>query len=237
MQPTWAVDFPRLYELYSDSNTASKANYFANFENAVNILDARIQYKRLEEDLQQLDDNAWRGLKQKTVRYVSIRDKHRGYEHLFNSLSEVKGYLYLKSEGYTEVHFIPEENTQTPDLYGCHGSSGILMEVKTINISDDELHWIKANSELRNGHMMARGVRNGLGDSLKLKIIDTIDTAKKQLMSYSCNGVQRKIVYLIINPDLGLALDSRNIDELVAFIEEQDNGQVEVKHCFRGWKT
>ena len=186
--------------------------------------------------MQQLDDNAWRGLKQKAVKYVTIRDKRRGYEQLFNTLSEVKGYLYLKSEGHTEVHFIPEENTPTPDLYGRCGSSGILMEVKTLNKSDDELDWIQANSELRNGHMTARGVRTGLGDSLKNKIIDTIDTAKEQLLSYSRNGIQRKIVYLIINPDLQLALDSRNIHELLAFIEEQDNNQVEVKHCFRGWK-
>ena len=125
---------------------------------------------------------------------------------------------------------------QTPDLYGRYGSTGILMEVKTINRSDDELDWIKANSELRNGRRTARGVHKGLSDSLANKIIDTINKAKKQLMSYSCNEVQRKIVYLVINPDLQLALDSRNINKLVAFIEEQDNSQVEVKHCFRGWR-
>ena len=248
-KPTWSVDFPRLYELYSESDTISKVNYFAlpKFQNAVNITDTRtqyedelIQYKRLEKDLQQLDGNAWRKLKQKAVKYVAIINKHREHEQLFNTLSEVKGYLYLKSEGCTEVRFISEENTQTPDLYGRHGNSRILMEVKTINRSDDERDWIRANSEINvDGirHMTARGVRTGLSDVFKDKIRGTIDTAKRQLMSYRCNGVQRKIVYLVISPDLSVALDSRSIEELEAFIGEQGNSNVEVEHCFRGWKT
>ncbi len=237
MHPIWAVDLPRLYELYRDSDTTSKANYFIfiNFENAVNIPDVRSHFKHLEEDLQQLDDNAWRELKQKACKYITIKDKtikdkRPRYEQLFDTLSEVKGYLYLKSEGCTEVHFIPEENTPTPDLYGRCGSSGILMEVKTLNKSDDELDWIKANSELRNGHMTARGVRTGLGDLFKNKIIDTIDTAKEQLMSYACEGVKRRIVYLIIHLDILYALDPRNLGELVAYIDGQSDEQIEVMH-------
>ncbi len=242
MPPAWAVDFPRLYELYSDSDTTSNENYFIfiNFENNVDRPNVRAVFKQLEEDLQQLDGNAWQGLKQKAVKYVTIKDKRNDkrsrYEQLFDTLSEVKGYLYLRSEGCTEIHFIPEEGTQTPDLYGRHGNSGILMEVKTINRSDDELDWIKANSELRNGRMTPRTVLRVLSDSLKCKIIGKINIAKKQLLSYSCNGIQRKIVYLVIEPDLQVALDSRSVEELVAFLEEQDNDQVEVKHCFRGWR-
>jgi hypothetical protein len=238
MQSKWARDFPRLYDLYCESDQHNKANYFATFYEVLDNPHARPYYERLEEDLQQLDDNTWQELKQKACKYVATKNNRRGYEQLFNTLSEVKGYLYLKSEGYTEVHFIPEENTPTPDLYGRCGSSGILMEVKTINTSDDELDWIQANSELRNGHMTAREVHIGLGDSLKSKIINTINTAKKQIInhSYTYNEIGRKIVYIIINPDLQLALDSRNINELLAFIEKQANNQVEVKHCFRGWE-
>ena len=81
-EATWAVDFPRLYELYLDSNTACKANYFANFENVVNYPPARSQYQRLEEDLQQLDSISWQELKKKAIKYVAAKDKHRAYEQL-----------------------------------------------------------------------------------------------------------------------------------------------------------
>ena len=208
-----------------------------HFKNVLNMLNARDQYEGLEKDLQQLDYNAWRELKQKAIKYVAAKHRRRAYEQLFNTLSEVKGYLYLKSEGCTEVHFIHEENTPTPDLYGRCGSTGILMEVKAINPSDNELDWIRANSELRNGRMTARGVQTSLPASLKRKITGTINKAKKQLINYPHNEVQREIVYLVIKLDIGTSLNSRNLDELAEYIRRKDNEPFQVKYCFRGWKT
>ncbi len=239
MKATWSKDFPRLYDLYCESDQHDKANYFATFYEVLENSYARPYYERLEEELGQLDDEAWQELKQEASKWVTVRGNLRGYQQLFNILSEVKGYLYLKSEGY-EVRFIPREKGQTPDLYGYgrSGSSGVLMEIKTVNISDDELRWVEANSEIgADGirHPTVGEVRTGLGDSLTSKILDTINTARDQLTSYPCTCAQRKIVYLIINPDLLLALDSRNIDELRAFLEEQGNNQVEIKYCVVGF--
>ena len=178
MKASWGQTYPRLYEIFCESDRDNRQNYFWDFDETLGNPLAQPHYERLEEDLQQLDKKAWQELKKKACGDVTAENNRRGYEQLFNDLSEAKGYLYLKSEGYTEVRFIPKENTQTPDLYGCRGSSGILMEVKTINISDEELNYLKANRELRNGHMQARDVRNGLSDSLKSKIINTINKAK-----------------------------------------------------------
>jgi hypothetical protein len=243
MQSVWARDFPRLYELYCDSDTANKANCFVYFEENLGNPLAVASYEQLEQDLQQLDANAWQELKCRAIKYVGIRDEHRGYEQLFNTLSESKGYSYLKSEGCTEVRFIPEENTPTPDLYGCCGSSGILMEVKSINKSDDDLDWTEGNlkeylnwKEGNPQRLRVREYRKGLGDSLKGKIMGKINEAKVQLVSYACNGVQRKIVYLVIDLDILVARNSRNFDELAAYIDEQSDEQSEVKHCFCGLK-
>jgi hypothetical protein len=242
MQTTRARDFPRLYELYCDSNTAINTNFLANFEDVVNYANRQRYFKELEKDLQQLDDKAWQELKRKALKYVIKKDKLRGWEQLFNTLSEVKGYLYLKAVGCTEVYFIPERNTSTPDLYGRCGSDGILMEVKTINRSDEELKWIEGNlKEYLNWkkgkpqRLRTREYRTGLDNHLECKIIDTINTAKNQLLSYDCNRVRRKIVYLVVDLDILFTHNSRNLDEFAAYIDEQSEEQIEVKYCFSDW--
>ena len=116
-RPTWAGDFPRLHELCLAGDTANEPNYFANFEDALRLLGAPELYKRLEDDLQQLDVNSWRGLKKRVVKYTAIREEDRGWDQFFHILSEAKGYLYLKSLGCDEIRFIPEEDgVRTPDL-------------------------------------------------------------------------------------------------------------------------
>jgi len=235
MKASWAKDFPRLYELYRDSNQASEANYFAKFDKVLDNPNARPHYEQLEKDLEQLDRGEWNVLKQKAYRYVTVKHNRRAYEQLFNTLSEVKGYLYLKSEGYEEIHFIPEKDTWTPDLCGHSGSALILMEVKTINTSDDELDWITENSKFQKGSMQAREVQVGLPHSLKHKISDTVNTAKRQLMNYACKAVQRRIAYILIHLDIKVALGLRNSDELATYVRKQGNKQIEVIYGFRGW--
>jgi hypothetical protein len=236
MEPAWAVNLPRLYDLYRNSDITSATNYFNKFELVLDSPYARTQYEELEQNLQQLADNAWQELKQKALKHVDTKHTLRAWEQLFNTLSEVKGYLYLKSEGCKEIQFIPKGNTPTPDLYGQCGSTGILLEVKAINPFDIDLQWIKANSELHNGRMTAREVQTGLPVSLKRKITNGINAARKQLMSYPYKRVNRRIAYLVIKLDIGVTLDSRNFNELEAYMKQLDNEQIEVKYCFRGWQ-
>jgi len=235
MRATWSKDFPRLYDLYCESDQQDEANYFATFYEVLENPYVRPYYERLEEELGQLDDVAWQGLKRKVFRYVGIRNSQRGYSQLFDLLNEAKGYLYLKSQGCEEIRFIPEDSDGAPDLITHCGGSVFLLEVKTINKSKEENDIIKANSErpvvVR---MQVIEGRLGLDDSLKRKITGKINKAKRQLMSYACDGIQRRIAYLIIHLDIALASDSRNIDELAVFIEEQGNNQVEIKHCLSG---
>jgi len=143
MNSAWAKDFPRLYELYRESEQDNEANYFKNFS------PARSSYERLEKELEELDKAAWQEFKQKVRKYKSyIAKKHelRGYQQLFDLLNEVNGYLYLKSNGCEEIQFISEKNVKTPDLIACCGGFVVLLEVKTVNESKDELNWISQNS-------------------------------------------------------------------------------------------
>lgn len=235
--PLWAEDLPRFYDIFSQSDRSNEANYFSGFDDVWrdNPL-ARKRYKQLENKLRQLDNIARQEFKQKILRYITIKDNRRGYNQLFECLNELNGYLYLKSMGCKEIHFIPEKrNSQTPDLSASFGISKVLLEVKTINKSDLNIKWVRKNSEIgANGvrHMKAKEVRRGLDDSLKHKIKCTISKARSQLLKYSCTGVKRRIVYLVLDLDIRLALDPRNHDELAAYMRQQGDEQIEVVHEF-----
>jgi hypothetical protein len=230
MKTTWAEGFPKLYELYSKSDQADEANYFTAFDKTLNIPLARFRYERLEGDLMQLDDVAWQEFQQKALKYVAKKDRRRGYNQLFECFNEITGFLYLKTEGCENIHFIPEAKVTSPDLKAGYRNSTVLLEVKTINKSEAEIEWIIANSQLCGSRMRAGEAIQGLGNSLKLKIADKISEAKHQLLNYPSDGVKRRIVYLVINMDILSALDPRNYDDLAVYVHTQDNTQIEVQY-------
>ena len=225
MKPTWAEDFPKLYEIYCESDKADEANYFAKFDEALEMHLARFDYEQLEEELRQLDDAAWQEFKQKALAYVTTKDSCRGYHQIFDCFNEVKGYLYLKSEGCENIHFILESSVTSPDLRACYGSSTVLLEVKTINKSKEDIDWFNAYPP------QAKEAIQGLGDPLKRKIADDISKAKSQLLDYASEGVKRRIVYLVINLDTLHALDQRNFDDLAVYMQTQGDAQIEVQYC------
>lgn len=238
-EPGWAKDFPRLYELYCDSDQDNEENYFDSLDEFLkNLWGARAAHKRSEEELQQLVPVAWDAFKQKVSPYVTSRDERRGWNQLVECFNEVKGYLYLKSQGCEDIQFIPEEsNSKSPDLKAHCGSSVVLLEVKTVNQSDDEIKYISGNSEIGNDGVRkftVREIHPGLNDHLKSKIIDAIVQAKNQFIEYTCDGVRRRIAYLVIRLDYQHARDSRDLDELAAFIDKQSGEEVEVRYYIWG---
>ena len=83
--------------------------------------------------------------------------------------------------------------------------------------------------------MILKEIRRGLGEPLQRKITDTIDEAKKQLLTYKQKKIIRRIVYLVVYPDILLALDSKNIDILTAYLKKQSDDQIEVKYQIFGY--
>jgi hypothetical protein len=165
--------------------------------------------KGWENRLRQLDEHS---LQQILERIAPIlprcnRSEIRTWTPLFETLNEAKGYEHLLALGYTTVSFIPRQESShtpaTPDVYGNAAFGEALCEVKTVNISKDDiaLFW------------KGQGPCYGLPEGLKVKIDYDYDLACKQLHS-SFTPVRgervRRICYFCFNLDLSFQLASAN---------------------------
>jgi len=234
MKPEWAEDFPRLYELYSESDHAKGNNYFDDFDKIISYPHSRSKYKILESELEQIDDAAWQAFKKRALPYVTVRDTDRQWQQLFDAFDEVKGCLWLKSKGCDDIRFIPKGSETTPDLRARCGTYDILMEVKTINMSDAEILYRRSNSEIGSDglrHMQAREIGQWWNDSvepLKKKIMSTYEVARQQLRTPDFTSIHRRIALFVIHFDLCLSLDSQIFDEFLANVGLPDDKGIEV---------
>src|SRR5580765_2589561 len=113
--------------------------YFQNFVDRITESEhIRYCYTQVERPLALLDSEAWADLKERAVPFLTVRDEKRGWQAMFDTLNESKGYAYLRGIGCSEVAFIKRESKKTPDLRAILDGSRVLCEVKTINISQDE---------------------------------------------------------------------------------------------------
>lgn len=198
-------ELPRLYELRDQIKEPDSPNaYFRDFDNTLKKTHTKGEYVNLEKELQGLDPVAWEFLRDEASQYL-IKDSEtkRGWEQLFNKLqSQARAYNYLKRIGCTDVQFIPcsrNRGMKTPDLKGMMDLGKVLCEVKTINMSDDEMD---AREEVR-----ARGYGNAgspeiqLEDGFFKKLEADITDAKKQLESYEPDSKARRMVFIVPNFD------------------------------------
>src|SRR5439155_14209871 len=136
--PAWSEALPKLYDLYSCSDRTDPNNYF-NAPNVMQALDdCDSGLKEIESDLQPIDGEAWKEFKFKTVPYVTATDRWGWNTQLFDRFNEVKGYVFLKQQGYLDIYFIAEvPGKKTPDLSGKGSDGAVLLEVKTVHESDN----------------------------------------------------------------------------------------------------
>ncbi|HME23089.1 MAG TPA: hypothetical protein VKI44_17455 [Acetobacteraceae bacterium] len=150
----------------------------------------------LERQLQGLDEVAWAFLKKKLKPLLGRRHPTRGWQQLFDTINEARGYNFLLGAGCTCVEFIPEstvKNQETPDLKVCDQSGLVICEVKTINISE-----VEADRRTQ-GHVFTTKIHVDQG--LLDKIASTIAKAKGQICAYLEGGPGKKIILMIINFD------------------------------------
>jgi hypothetical protein len=173
---------PRFYELKQLSDPSNKDAYFQNFEDHLQDKACFKTFVPWEENLQGLDGAAWVSLKSKASTYLKRNKKARGWRQLFDALGQACAYNYLrKHEGCSAVHFIPESNGETPDLEGVCDHERVLCEVKTINISDDEVAARRKPSVVSNACSQ-------LEDGFFRKLDLDIAKARSQLKSYGLDG-------------------------------------------------
>jgi hypothetical protein len=188
---TFRRQLPRSYELKDLLTDPSHPDaYFQNFEDRLQEETCFETFALWEKKLQGLDPAAWEALKRKAFHYLERRHNGRGWQQLFDVLGEASAFNYLReSEGCSEVHFIPESSEQTPDLEGVLDFARVLCEVKTINVSDDEIR-------ARRAPHVVRKVSNKLGEGFFRKLDSDIKDAKGQLQGYDPAGEAQHLVHI-----------------------------------------
>src|SRR5216684_3103685 len=130
MSTSWAERFPLVFQLYSMSAKGTPGNYFEmeNVERA--LTDGEQFFIDLEQMFERLDPVAWQMFKSRTAPYVHKLDEWGYSKQLFERFHEADGYGFLKSDGYQDIRFLPEDTGKPmPDLEARDQGRLVLMEV------------------------------------------------------------------------------------------------------------
>jgi|SRR5665213_206666 len=216
------TDFQRLSELrdFSIGLHAAQA-YFQSDDTKFSDPRKRRFFLDVERDLQGLNAEAWAFLKNEALPRLKAKHPIRGWQQLFETLNEAKGYNYLARIGCTDVKFIPRSTTnkiQTPDLQGVLGFKKALCEVKTINVSE-----LESNRRTEGG--VGTTVLQ-LDDGFFNKLAHDIRAASAQMLAFSDDAETHRTVFIIVNFDDNLHEYGdeyqRQIDQHVANVLSPD---------------
>ena len=216
--------FPRLYELKDlvDDPTSPGASFRDFDQQLASSEHVRDVWARWERVLQALDAEAWEALKIEAAPHLmSSRPEYRGWQALFDRLNEAKAYRYLTKIGCSSVVFIPRTTKQTPDLEGWLEGQQILCEVKTINISDEEVNARRS--------FAVRSVAGRLEQGFFNKLLSDVRKASLQLAEYDSKNRARHLIYISpIFDDFVAYCKKTYFEQIDAFVAEQQFKDVEL---------
>ena len=190
---------PRVYELKDAvSDVAHPQAYFRNFEACLTSgHTVIIHYVRIERQLRELHDDAWLNLKHRAMPHLTAPVPGRGWQALFDTLNEAKGYAYLKRMGCEEIAFInKQENIKTPDLRATLNGALALCEVKTINIGDDEAQRRRRVAE---GEIFVSHVSAVVEHGFLAKVTSTLTHGVSQLDCYDPDRKARRVIFVVLH--------------------------------------
>jgi hypothetical protein len=213
-----ASNFPRLFDLYQRSDKNSPSNYF-DFRELFPFASAA--FAEAEKVLSVLDFRSWEKLREKALPYIAIDNSLRRYQQLWSALDEARGYVFLANQGYQQIKFIDPNASkkgglQSPDLFAIEGGSTAILEVKTVNESNENL---SPNARWRHE---AVSVRADLSPKFKGKLLSAIEQARSQLNSFP-HSSDRKILLLVVRFDYGQKTGGHLYEELDHFIAAQSS--------------
>lgn len=224
--------FPCLYDLFLRSQQTNPSNWFCHPTTKRNIEDTPPDQSviDLERNFQELDEAAWKAFVARTAPCVCIKDQWGHWTRLYECFNELHGYLYLKSEGYTNIRFIKERaQIKTPDLYGQRDGKWALLEVKTLHERHDTTAWLMRRGKYEGKEKNARKVGHQLPSIMKKRLTDTIESARKQLKHNHKSlphPITRKIVYLAVWFDTFYPRQN-HVDELQSFLKDANPDGIE----------
>jgi len=189
------TEMPRVNELRAliADQTAEDA-YFQDFDNSVRAepSKARVWFYR-EQVLQELDQHSWEYLKKELLPYLTAKDgRGRGWQQLITILNQAHAYRYLKHMGCLGLAFIPPATKQgqdTPDIEAKLDGARVLCEVKTINISDEEVQARTTGT--------GRSTLDKLDQGFFEKLEAALTKASQQMNAYDNSDDVVRIVYLV----------------------------------------
>ena len=220
----WLSNFPRLFDLYQRSRKEDPKNYF-NFKELFPIAYiGSAAFVEIERTLARLDAESWEKLRKKTLSFITKDSSRRGYHQLFNGLNEARGYGYLARQGYDQISFIDEYPARKlPDLLAKKLGSMAILEVKTVNQSDEDI-----GQEILQRHVATK-VEPRLSEKFKSRILRSIRDAREQLDAYP-NPTDRKIAFLFVHMDSSQSTCGESYAELDKFVSAQTTSSLEVIH-------
>lgn len=186
---------------------------------------AETQFATWEGLLQGLDPASLETFIRKARGRVSARPIFdRGWSQLVDVVNEVRGYRYAQSLGYTACRLLDEQAHRFPDIEACGDPGKCLVEVKTIQESDEEL---TLRGQAQRGEL-------GLPQRLQRVLRKRYSHAVKQIAGHPWAANARRICFMIINVDLRTALAEENKDLLRVFLGELQR-DVEIHHISQYW--
>lgn len=230
----FSQSFPRLYDVYVNSDRGRSDNYFEHPNCKLAVMRREEKLLEIESRLQSIDSMDWHAFKTRAARLTTVQDEWRWNTQLFDCFNEAQGYCFLKEQGCSDVHFIGKQGSRTPDLIAkCPGGT-VLAEVKTIHESDEENDHLTRRIRINNGdetdeeQTMASEAQAVINDKLRDKLQRTIDSAGKQLR-YPAEDVQRRFILLYIHLDLPYSTN-RAIKDLDGFVAGLQPSGIEIRH-------
>jgi len=219
--------FPRLGILWNRSNTAADDNYFGIYDSPTLPPGAEKQFVEWEALLESLDTESLEiFLRKATGRVTAGGNTARGWSQLVESMNEIRGYRCAQSLGYTIVRLLNEQAYPLPDIGASKADEKCLVEVKTIQESDEDL-------KLRG---LVQAGESGLPLRLQRLLRRRCSQAARQIAGHPWAGHARKICYLVINPDLRTLLRKENKEMLRAFLQQlQTETGVEIHSVSKHW--
>ena len=199
--------------------------FFLGFEESCRSNAAkRAAYRTYDDALQVLDLQSWHILKGKAVAH--FRDHRQGQlkQGFFNQLNEAFAYRFLVRRGCTEVLMLPERGLPTPDIRYVEAGRLKHCEVKTLGLSDAEIHRRKSQEVFTNAYVE-------LGEGFFRKLAKSVDAAEDQIATQGTSG----LVYLVVIwDDIALDYYPEYRRQVVSFCCDQNMRNVYVKVGLRG---
>jgi len=192
----------RVFELRDTlSDPAHPDAYFKNFETGLQENHQKLEaFMKIEAVLSILDAGAWETLKQHASALLikPSTSKGRGWQRLFDVLSEARGYAYLRGIGCSDIRFVGRADRPTPDIEAQLDGLRVLCEVKTVNISDDEAG---RRQRAYSGTPVVSNVPTELGGAYLAKLSKTLGHAVQQVDAEDPGREARRIVFCVLNFD------------------------------------